>query len=210
MRMAPPAAITGPIALATALTAASLAGGGSIGLTRTTAQGRTVPARTVPAGTVAIRPDESPFSAPPTTAQCEAKYKIACYSANQIETAYGLPTLYGENVTGAGQTIAIVDPFGSPTIAHDLAMFDKAFKLPAPPSLKIIQPAGKVPPYNPKNPGRIGAAIETTLDVQYAHTVAPQAKILLVETPKSETFGAAGFKAIVRAEEYVICHHLAG
>src|SRR6202041_888088 len=192
MRMARPAAITGSIALAAALTAVSLAGTGSTGLARTTAR-----VQVQAAGVEAIHPDVSPLSAPPTTGQCEAKYKIACYSANQIQAAYGLPTLYSEGVTGAGQTIAIIDPYGSPTIGNALAAFDTAFTLPAPPSLNIIQPAGKVPPYNPNNAAMVGAAFETTLDVEYAHTVAPDAHILLAETPAAENFGTSGFAAIV-------------
>ena len=49
---------------------------------------------------------------------------------------------------------------------------------------------------------------ETTLDVEYAHTMAPRASILLVETPIAETEGVTGFPQIIRAEEYVINHHL--
>jgi subtilase family serine protease len=44
--------------------------------------------------------------------------------------------------------------------------------------------------------------------VQYAHTVAPGANLLLVETPVSETEGVHGFPQIVQAEEYVLNHHL--
>ena len=49
---------------------------------------------------------------------------------------------------------------------------------------------------------------ETTLDVEYAHTIAPGANILLVETPVSETEGVTGFPQIVEAENYVLAHHL--
>ena len=51
---------------------------------------------------------------------------------------------------------------------------------------------------------------ETTLDVEYAHTIAPGANILLVETPVSETEGVTGFPQIVEAENYVVKHHLGG
>ena len=113
-------------------------------------------------------------------------------------------------MTGRGQTIVIVDSFGSPTIQNDLKVFDQTFSLPAPPSFKIIQPAGAVPPYDPTNADMVGWAGETTLDVQYAHTIAPGANILLVETPVSETEGVTGFPQIVEAENYVINHHLGG
>jgi len=145
---------------------------------------------------------------PPTTAQCESAYSVACYEPGQIQAAYNLEPLYQAGVTGRGQTIVIVDSFGSPTIASDLATFDKTFSLPAPPSLKIIQPAGKVPTYDPTNSDMVGWAGETTLDVEYAHTIAPGANILLVETPVSETEGVTGFPQIVEAENYVVNHHL--
>jgi subtilase family serine protease len=147
-------------------------------------------------------------SGPPTTADCEKSYKVACYEPAQIQQAYNLPAVYANGVTGKGATIVIVDSFGSPTIKHDLSVFDKTFSLPAPPSFKVIQPAGKVPAYNPNNSDMVGWAGETTLDVEYAHTVAPGANILLVETPVSETEGVQGFPQIVKAEEYVISHHL--
>jgi subtilase family serine protease len=147
-------------------------------------------------------------SAPPTTADCEQEYKVACYEPGQIEQAYNLPAVYASGVTGRGATIVIVDSFGSPTIKHDLGAFDTTFGLPAPPSFRIIQPAGQVPAYNPNNSDMVGWAGETTLDVEYAHTVAPGASILLVETPVSETEGAHGFPQIVTAEEYVLRHHL--
>jgi subtilase family serine protease len=83
---------------------------------------------------------------PPTTADCEAAFDVACYEPGQIEQAYNLPALYAKGITGKGATIVIVDSFGSPTITSDLNAFDKTFGLTAPPSFKIIQPAGKVPP----------------------------------------------------------------
>ncbi len=145
---------------------------------------------------------------PPTTADCQKLYKVACYEPTQIQRAYGLPSLYASGVTGRGTTIVIVDSFGSPTIRKDLQVFDKTFGLPAPPKFTIIQPAGPVPRYDPNNSDMVGWAGETTLDVEYAHTIAPGASILLVETPVSETEGVHGFPQIVKAEEYVIRHHL--
>jgi len=162
---------------------------------------------------VLIRPDAVHVAGAlrfmPTTAYCERHYKIACYPPGQLEQAYNLLALYRAGITGKGQTIIIVDSFGSPTVRHDLAVFDRAGHLPAPPSLKIIQPAGKVPPYQPTST-RVGWAGETTLDVEYAHAVAPRASILLVETPTSENEGRTGFPRIVQAEKYVIDRHLGG
>ena len=145
---------------------------------------------------------------PPTTADCEAAFGVACYEPAQIQQAYNLPALYGQGVNGKGATIVIVDSFGSPTIADDLTAFDRQFGLPAPPSFKIIRPAGHVPAFNSSNTEMISWAGETSLDVEYAHAVAPGANILLVETPVAETEGVVGFPQIVKAEEYVIDHHL--
>jgi subtilase family serine protease len=148
-------------------------------------------------------------SVPPTTAQCQSSFGISCYSPTQLQAAYDLQPLYARGKTGAGRTIAIVDSFGSPTIAQDLAKFDADFGLPAPPSLKIIQPAGQVPPFDPANADMVGWAEETSLDVEYAHAIAPGANILLVETPVAETEGETGFPEIVQAENYVIDHRMA-
>ncbi len=149
------------------------------------------------------------FTQPPTTSQCESEYGIACYNAGQLEQAYDLPLLYHAGLTGAGQTIAIVDSYGSPTIQSDLATFDAENHLPAPPSFNIIQPDGPVPAFDPTSSDFVGWAEETSLDVEYAHALAPGANILLVETPVSETEGITGFPQIVAAENYVIDHHLA-
>jgi subtilase family serine protease len=147
-------------------------------------------------------------ASPPTTASCEKAYKVACYQPAQIQQAYGLPAVYASGVTGKGTTIVIVDSFGSPTIKNDLSVFDQTFGLPAPPSFRVIQPAGQVPAYDQGNSDMVNWAGETTLDVEYAHTIAPGASILLVETPVSETEGVHGFPQIVAAEEYVLKHHL--
>jgi len=180
------------------------------------------PAATGPAGfsvsalaDVAVRPGVQRAGRvqanPPTTADCEKAYKVACYQPTQIRQAYDLPSLYARGVTGRGRTIVIVDSFGSPTIRNDLTVFDKAFGLPAPPKFTIIRPAGPVgpvPAYNPNNSNMVGWAGETTLDVEYAHAIAPGASILLVETPVSETEGVHGFPQIIKAEQYVVRHHL--
>ena len=148
--------------------------------------------------------------APLTTAQCEKDEGIACYSPGQLRTAYHLPAVYANGITGKGETIVIVDSFGSPTIKSDLATFDRHYGFAAPPKFKIITPAGKIPAFNAGNSDMTSWAGETTLDVEYAHSLAPGASILLVETPVSETEGVTGFPQIVKAEEYVVNHNLGG
>ncbi|MCL2393518.1 MAG: hypothetical protein FWC87_02430, partial [Acidimicrobiaceae bacterium] len=129
---------------------------------------------------------------PPTTAECEAQIGIPCYDPAQLQTAYDEGPLFSQGINGKGQTIVIVDPFGSPTIQSDLTTFDQNFGLPDPPSFQIIQPAGPVPPFDPTNVDQVGWAGETTLDVEWAHAMAPGANILLAETPVDETEGTAG------------------
>ena len=145
---------------------------------------------------------------PPSQDTCELVFTAPCYQPPQFQAAYNEQPLFNRGITGMGQTIAIVDSFGSPTIKSDLAAFDAEFGLPAPPSFRIIQPAGKVT-FDPTNSDDTGWAGETTLDVEWAHSMAPRASILLVETPVAETEGTAGFPQIVKAENYVINHHLA-
>jgi subtilase family serine protease len=158
---------------------------------------------------------------PRPTSSCLVVYGIHCYSPAQLAKAYDLGPLQSGGVDGAGQTIAIVDSFGSPTIANDLHQFDQTFGVSNPwgvpvdpaiaqdPNLTIIQPAGAVPPFDPTNDDMVGWAQETTLDVEWAHVFAPKANILLVETPVSETEGVQGFPEMMMAENYVINHHLA-
>ena len=158
----------------------------------------------------AIRLPGAATSEPATTAGCERTEGIACFDPDQLRSAYQLAPLYARGITGKGATIMIVDSFGSPTIKADLAAFDKRFGYPAPPDFTVIAPAGKIPAFNPSDSDMAGWAGETTLDVEYAHALAPGANILLVETPVSETEGVTGFPQIVRAEEYALAHYPVG
>jgi subtilase family serine protease len=121
---------------------------------------------------------------PFTDAQCEAVFRIRCYVPDQVEAAYHLPALYSGGITGKGRTIVVVDAFGSPTIADDLLQFDQYLGLGTPP-LRIVK-AGHVPAFDSGNGDMIGWAGETTLDVEYAHAGAPDAKIVLVEVAKED------------------------
>jgi subtilase family serine protease len=167
------------------------------------------PAAGVARATSRVRTVARTFAVPPTTADCQAQIGINCYDPSQLQTAYDLAPLYKQGLNGRGRTIAIVDSFGSPTIRADLATFDAAFGLPAPPKFDVIQPAGPVPAYDSTNSDMVGWAQETTLDVEWAHSIAPGANLVLVETPVSETEGTQGFPEIVKAENYVIDHGLA-
>jgi subtilase family serine protease len=147
------------------------------------------------------------FPAPISTTACQAQLKIACYTPVQYRVAYDLNPLYsgratGRSITGAGKTIVIVDSFGSPTIQSDIKTFDKQFGFPNP-DLRVIK-FGHIPAFDPTNSTMVGWAIETSLDVEYAHSIAPGAKIVLAETPVAETEGVTGFPEMMNAEKYLI------
>jgi subtilase family serine protease len=197
-------------AVAVGVVAAGLLAVATVPVVSSTASARPAShVRTAVARPLARLLNRSVFAKPPTTSQCESAFGIACYQPGQLESAYDMGPLYAKGLTGTGETIALVDSFGSPTIKSDLAAFDKAFDLPAPPSFRIIAPAGAIPPYNPNNSTMVGWAEETSLDVEYSHAMAPGANILLVETPVAETVGIQGFPEIVQAENYVINRGLA-
>ncbi len=196
--------VTGLAAGATALAAGVIAAAAPAGSAATMAAASSAPAIAVKSGVL------HPVGGMPAPSQanCVASGFYHCLTPQQVETAYNLAPLYRHGVTGKGETIVIVDSFGSPTIMKDLAVFDRQFRLPAPPSFRIIAPAGKIPKWNPGNSDMTGWGCETTLDVEYAHAIAPGANILLVETPVSETEGVTGFPQIIEAENYVLEHHL--
>jgi subtilase family serine protease len=97
-------------------------------------------------------------------------------------------------------TIVIVDAYGSPTLDADLATFDGAAGLPAP-DLRVVEPEGHVV-YHSNDPDMLGGAMETTLDVEWAHAIAPGAKIVLVTTPNDNA------STVLDALLYAIQHRL--
>ena len=177
--------------------------------------------------TVAEYYQETTDATPPTEAQCQAEGR-RCFTPQAIQSAYNLGPLYQDNLNGAGETIAIVDAYGSDTIAHDLHVFDSAFGLqpmcgeegvtcasgmPTFSQLAIQgSPATKAPPSKSNGTGqenKAAWALEVSLDVETSHAIAPMANILLVTTPTAETLGVQGFPDMMNAEQYVIDHHLA-
>jgi subtilase family serine protease len=112
----------------------------------------------------------------PSPSQCVQDFGLACYTPAEIHAAYNIPN----NLDGTGQTIVIVDAYGSPTVQSDLHTFDQAMGLPDP-TLNIIYPGGKPAPLGPsKTHNTASWAAETSLDVQWAHAIAPSATIDLV------------------------------
>ena len=104
------------------------------------------------------------------------------YQPSDLQTAYNLTSLYKQGLNGQGTTIAIVDAYGSTTIANDVQQFSAAMGLP-PASLTII---GTPTESNFSTDANAGWASETTLDVEWVHAIAPGAKIVLVVAPTND------------------------
>lgn len=168
----------------------------------------------------------SASSTPPTEAECYA-VGIRCFTPASMANAYNYAVLHDLGNQGQGVTIAIIDSFGSDTIRHDLHVFNQAFGLqelcgeegvtcaPGMPTFEILSLQGS-PASNPPPPNngtglesKLGWAIETSLDVEWAHATAPKANILLVTTPTAETLGVQGFPQMMNALQYVVDHGLA-
>jgi subtilase family serine protease len=125
---------------------------------------------------------------------CETTQR--CYRPSAIRTAYNFPS----SLDGSGQTILIVDAFGSPSIQQDLATFDTDFGIAAPPSFSILCPEKGCPVFDPNDTyhAEVNWTVETSLDVEYAHAMAPGAKIVLVvaSTSSGDAINAAEAAAI--------------
>src|SRR5581483_4160948 len=108
------------------------------------------------------------------------------------QAAYGLNSLYKKGWDGTGQTVIIVDAYGSPTIMDDANTFSSLYGLPALNSsnFTIAYPGGQPTVFNS------GWAGETTLDVEWVHSVAPGANIILVVTPDNYSLDVGVFWAI--------------
>src|SRR6266542_1871343 len=114
-----------------------------------------------------------------------------------IKSAYGFST---SATAGAGKTIAIVDAYDDPTAESDLGVFSNTFGLPACTTAngcfqKVDQRGGTRYPRKDA-----GWALEISLDVQWAHAIAPGAKILLVEADSNS------FTNLLAAEDYAKTH----
>jgi subtilase family serine protease len=123
-------------------------------------------------------------------------------------------------------TIAIVDSYGSDTMAHDLHVFNQAFGLQpmcgeegvtcTPDKPKFSELAINGTPDTKPQPGngthledKSAWALEVALDVETSHAIAPMANILLVHSNNAETLGVQGFPNMMKAEDYVVSNHLA-
>ena len=127
------------------------------------------------------------------------------YGGDQLQKAYGVDQLVANGIDGRGQTVAIVDAYGSPTILTDANAFSKAYGLPKlvmGENFDIVSNNGAA--NRPETPAQdpIGWQAEVTLDVEAVHSMAPGAKILLVAAPNN-------YADLDEAVNWVVVHHLA-
>jgi len=118
-------------------------------------------------------------------------------SPSTIDAVYGFP---GGTTAGSGKTIGIVDAYNDPTAESDLATFSSQFGLPACTTAngcfsKVNETGGSSYPST-----NSGWALEISLDIEWAHAVAPGAKILLVEASSSS------FTDLLTGENYAKTH----
>jgi subtilase family serine protease len=107
------------------------------------------------------------------------------YSPAEIKSIYNLPS------SGGKGTIVIVGAYNDATIESDLAVFNKTFNLPP---CSIASGCFSKHPMSAGIKTNAGWAMETALDVEWAHAIAPQAKILLVQATTQS--GANVLKAV--------------
>lgn len=138
---------------------------------------------------------------------------IHCYTAQQIRTAYGVDAVGSK---GDGQTIVLVDSYGSPTAAEDLQHFHDVFFPSEPnPNFDQVYPNGS-PDYRNVGNGQSGSSGaagwsgEATLDIEWAYAIAPHAHLVLLAVPPAETEGVQGFPNLFKAMQWAIDNYPAG
>jgi subtilase family serine protease len=114
-----------------------------------------------------------------TVAQVRGAYGLGSVTSSNILFPTSSGTIHGD---GTGQTIALVDAFNDPDITSDLATFDTTTGTPAPPSFTVVEQdeLGQAPA-NSATSGQEDWSGEESLDVEWAHAMAPGASIVLVE-----------------------------
>src|SRR6185312_10741262 len=120
---------------------------------------------------------------------------VNCYDPYEMRHAYGTDRLIAAGWNGAGKTIVIVDAFQNPNIGVELSTFDGWYGLPDPPQFTQVAPQG-LTPFDFNNADMVGWAVEISLDVEWAHAIAPSANIVLVlrsEEHTSELYAATKY-----------------
>ncbi len=109
---------------------------------------------------------------PPVHIYKSAQSTPSGVTPSEIKKIYNLPA------TGGKGTIALIDAYDDANMENDLAAFNKQFGLPQCTTANGCFEKHKMATSTASNSGW---AMETSLDVEWAHAIAPNAKILLVE-----------------------------
>ena len=155
--------------------------------------------RTVPAVEMGSGPLVHTIAGPNQSAVFSCQSPSApdpCYGPAQIRRAYDIP----RNLTGAGETVVIIDAFRDPTLRGDVSKFNSTFGLPAT-DLTIIC-VSHCPTFDPTSTDQVGWTNETSLDVEWVHAIAPRATIDLVLAQSDDDAD------ILSAQQYVVDHDL--
>ena len=124
---------------------------------------------------VSISPDQGLF-----TCQVGLIPGVVCYDPFQMRHAYHIDNLINAGFDGSGHTIVIVDAFQSPTLESDLDTFDTFYDLPDRATFFTQVAPDGLTPFNPADDNMVGWSSEISLDVEWAHAIAPGAKVVLV------------------------------
>ena len=121
------------------------------------------------------------------------------YTPAQLQKAYGFTSIAFGSVagTGKGETIAIVDAYDDPNIQADLNTFDTQFGLPATTVTRVNETGTTSYPASDSSGGW---ELEESLDVEWAHAMAPGASIMLVEAT------SASYSDLLTAVSYGASH----
>jgi subtilase family serine protease len=142
-----------------------------------------------------------------------------CYTPADIAAAYGIDKLHAAGNLGQGQTIVLVDSYGSPTAANDISFFHDTFYPNLPPAnFEQWFPFGNPTTNYVCNKDRglsgpcsaAGWSGEATLDIEWAYAIAPLAHIVLLATPPAETLGVPGLPNMFKAMQMAIDRFPAG
>ncbi|HEX4224830.1 MAG TPA: S53 family peptidase [Pseudonocardiaceae bacterium] len=196
-------AVLGTTALTLALAAATVPAADATTATPTAPASRMIPAHLSAAA--------AQVGANPTVAGRVAAIDSVTTTLPAVTTAYGVPDLWNQGITGAGTTVAVVDSFGDPDAAQVLDSYSTEHGLP-PADLSVIAPAGPIPFCTPELEQQIGCADwigETDLDITMIHAIAPEAHIVIAATPVNETQGFTGLHEMMTAIDYMAKHHVA-
>ena len=145
--------------------------------------------------------DLSPNEAPPFAGYAyETPASLACLY-HVVKPIPGCnPNSTTNTPNGGSQSIAIVDAYDDPNAAADLAFFSAQFGLPFSSSkFQVVYAGGSRPPEDPTG----GWEIEESLDIEYSHAMAPNAKLYLVEA--NSNFDSDLYAAVLMASNLVAC-----